>query len=297
MQRLKLEYDEPLSNLAFNLSWRRYITVRDARRRLLAAITVDYEIAVTDVAAAADMQALIKAVAPADLVVELKAAGRGLHSSTFQLNLSRFVSLTPPTDTEHPTKRAYFKPKKKVDQCKPLAAGLSEVSSAVITVSETITMVESPPPPLTAPFPPPPLPTPTAGNGPGGGDVVAVSGDNTYMFIGAGGILGFILILGRAVQDDPTRPKLKPPGTHCLELKCNIELYCFQLLFSNSTCAATPRSRPRLQAREAGPRLSTGDRGGHSRGGDRTMMPATSSNALQPVHSDAWHGITRRGED
>ena len=37
--------------------------------------------------------------------------GRGLHSFTFQLNLSRFLSLTPPTDTEHPTKRAYVEPK------------------------------------------------------------------------------------------------------------------------------------------------------------------------------------------
>jgi len=37
--------------------------------------------------------------------------GRGLHSSSFQLNLSRFLSLTPHTDTEYPTKRAYVKPR------------------------------------------------------------------------------------------------------------------------------------------------------------------------------------------
>jgi len=37
--------------------------------------------------------------------------GRGLHSSAFQLNLSRFLSLTPPTDTEYPKKRAYVDPK------------------------------------------------------------------------------------------------------------------------------------------------------------------------------------------
>ena len=37
--------------------------------------------------------------------------GRGVHLSTFQLNLSRFLSLTPPTDTEYPTKRAYVEPK------------------------------------------------------------------------------------------------------------------------------------------------------------------------------------------
>ena len=36
---------------------------------------------------------------------------RGIHSSTFQLNLSRSLSLTPPTDTEYPTKRAYVEPK------------------------------------------------------------------------------------------------------------------------------------------------------------------------------------------
>ena len=36
---------------------------------------------------------------------------RGLHSSTFQLNLSRFLSLNPPTDTEYPSKLAYVEPK------------------------------------------------------------------------------------------------------------------------------------------------------------------------------------------
>ena len=36
---------------------------------------------------------------------------RGLHSSTFQLNLSRFLFLTQHTDTEYPTKRAYVEPK------------------------------------------------------------------------------------------------------------------------------------------------------------------------------------------
>ena len=37
--------------------------------------------------------------------------GRGFHSSTFQLNLSRSLSLTPRADTEYPTKCAYFEPK------------------------------------------------------------------------------------------------------------------------------------------------------------------------------------------
>jgi hypothetical protein len=53
------------------------VKVQDARRRLLAAIAVDYEIAVADLAAGVNMQARIKAVisAPADLVDEFKAAG------------------------------------------------------------------------------------------------------------------------------------------------------------------------------------------------------------------------------
>jgi len=36
---------------------------------------------------------------------------RGLHSSTFQLNLSPFLSLILPTNTEYPTKRACGEPK------------------------------------------------------------------------------------------------------------------------------------------------------------------------------------------
>jgi hypothetical protein len=47
--------------------------------------------------------------------------------------------------------------------------------------------------------------------------------------------------LGRAVQVDPMQSKLKPPGTNGLKLKC--DLFCFQLLLSNSTCAATARCR------------------------------------------------------
>ena len=39
-----------------------------------------------------------------------------------------------------------------------MAAGLSKVSSAIVTVSDTITAVEPPPPPLTAASPPPPPP-------------------------------------------------------------------------------------------------------------------------------------------
>ena len=40
-----------------------------------------------------------------------RAGGRGLHSSTFQLNLNRFLSLTPPTDPAYPTKPSYVKPR------------------------------------------------------------------------------------------------------------------------------------------------------------------------------------------
>ena len=38
-----------------------------------------------------------------------------------------------------------------------------------------------------------------------------------------------------AVQVDPMKPKLTPPGIKRLKLMCNF----FQLLLSNSTCAAT----------------------------------------------------------
>ena len=37
--------------------------------------------------------------------------GRGLHSSTFQLNLSRLLSQTPPIDPLYPKKRAYVEPR------------------------------------------------------------------------------------------------------------------------------------------------------------------------------------------
>ena len=43
-----------------------------------------------------------------------------------------------------------------------------------------------------------------------------------------------VLIYGRAVQVDPMKPKLKPPGIKRLKLNCDI-------LLSNSTCAATLR--------------------------------------------------------
>ena len=45
---------------------------------------------------------------------------------------------------------------------------------------------------------------------------------------------------GRAVQVDPIRTTLKPPGTNLLTLKCDDR---FQLLLSNTTCAGTARAR------------------------------------------------------
>ena len=58
-KRLKLKYDEPLSNFAFNFNLRRYIEAEDAR-----ILT--------------------------DMSLMRRMYGRGLHPSTFQLNLSRF---------------------------------------------------------------------------------------------------------------------------------------------------------------------------------------------------------------
>ena len=58
-KRLKLKYDEPLSNFAFNFNLRRYIEAEDAR-----ILT--------------------------DMSLMRRMYGRGLHPCTFQLNLSRF---------------------------------------------------------------------------------------------------------------------------------------------------------------------------------------------------------------
>jgi len=50
-------------------------------------------------------------------------AGRGLHSCTFQLKLSRFLSLTPTTDTQYPSKRAYVELKRGRVQLSPCSPG------------------------------------------------------------------------------------------------------------------------------------------------------------------------------
>ena len=116
-------------------------------------ITVDYEIAVIDVVAAVNMQASIKAVAPADLVVALKSAG------------------------------------------------LSELSSVVVvTVSDTITYVENPPPPRTAPsLPPPPTPTsPTPRAAPNANGVIA--GMSLPVLVSAALVLALILMTGILIK-------------------------------------------------------------------------------------------------
>ena len=48
---------------------------------------------------------------------------------------------------------------------------------------------------------------------------------------------------GGAVLLDPMKPKLEPPGIE--RLKVNV-IYCFQLLLSRLTCAATPGAEARL---------------------------------------------------
>ena len=82
-ESLKLKYYRPLSNSAFKFNLRRYHENETGG----VFIGTHHKL-------------------------EEGATGRGLHSSTLQLNLSRFLSLTPPTDTQYPTKkRAYVEPK------------------------------------------------------------------------------------------------------------------------------------------------------------------------------------------
>ena len=72
-ERLKLKYDALLSNVAFNFNLRRY--------------TVDVDWKAGDVVVLASSN---HNPDEAETVTLLTVAGRGLHSSTFQLNLSRF---------------------------------------------------------------------------------------------------------------------------------------------------------------------------------------------------------------
>ena len=78
-QRLKLEYDGPLSNYAFNFNLCHYTVVESWR----------------------------------------KGGGRSLHSSTFQLNLSRF-----PLTTRGVSHNKALTLSRKVDECKPLGGGI-----------------------------------------------------------------------------------------------------------------------------------------------------------------------------
>jgi hypothetical protein len=85
-KRLRLKCDILLSTSAFKCNLRRHIwALADDLRESSIVLTR---------AAAADWG----------------VSGRGLHSSTFELNLSRFLPLTPPTDTDYPKKRAYVEP-------------------------------------------------------------------------------------------------------------------------------------------------------------------------------------------
>jgi len=74
-----MKYGNPLSNVAFEFNLRRY-NEGDAH------VGLDFEIRNT-----------YPPVAYVDDGVTLRAAGRGLHSSTFQLNLSRFGHNSPCT--------------------------------------------------------------------------------------------------------------------------------------------------------------------------------------------------------
>ena len=112
-KRLKLEYDELLSSFAFNLDLRRYnlvlrVGVFNYLDRDLAVVVelaeapADYDVVspggrtmTVDVAAKGTGTAVFT-VRPKRLGdVAIQVSGRGLHSSTFQLNLSRFCHTSP----------------------------------------------------------------------------------------------------------------------------------------------------------------------------------------------------------
>jgi hypothetical protein len=77
IKRLQLKCDEPLSIIAFNLKMRRYTKARPQHSRLL---------------------------------LHVRRAGRGLHSSTSQLNLSRFYQRHPLTPPRHPSSNPCMHP-------------------------------------------------------------------------------------------------------------------------------------------------------------------------------------------
>ena len=76
-KRLKLEYDEPFSTFAFNFKLRRYHVA-------------SAQAAASETAAAAAARSAVARGRPAAHMSGRGFAGRSLHSSTFQPNLSRF---------------------------------------------------------------------------------------------------------------------------------------------------------------------------------------------------------------
>jgi hypothetical protein len=96
---MKLRYDEPLSNFAVNCNLRRYIKAAGGVGRGLTALQLDIHEALrpTEEESIPDEDAVRQQTIPFHLVwsaarrdVRANVLGRGLHSSTFQLNLSRF---------------------------------------------------------------------------------------------------------------------------------------------------------------------------------------------------------------
>ena len=86
----KLQYDATLSNFAFNFNLRRYTEVAEAAVVAVGILVVCSDGALAVVAPApAPGAALLAAVAAA----AFGAAGRGLHSSTSQLNLSALYGI------------------------------------------------------------------------------------------------------------------------------------------------------------------------------------------------------------
>jgi hypothetical protein len=95
-----LEYEELFLNVAFNLN--------------LGPYNQGYVFGLAKMSDGAYMSIsptnglAIEITLPSTL--EVVGTGMGLHSSTFQLILSRSLSLTPPTDPSYPTECAYVEP-------------------------------------------------------------------------------------------------------------------------------------------------------------------------------------------
>jgi hypothetical protein len=68
----------------------------------------------------------VLALLPVPGSVTIYIVTRGLHSSTFQLNMSRVLSISPPTDPSYPTKLAYVEPRS--GRVRPLGCALGSRS-------------------------------------------------------------------------------------------------------------------------------------------------------------------------